>query len=89
VFTLVSPDAIFGVAEHPPEGRAATSAAGVVTVDVGAGAFVEVVACGAADFALLEHDATSTAVAKTTKRSGRTRMRHTRTRPCVRAGRVI
>jgi hypothetical protein len=91
VFTLVSPAAIFGVAEHPPEGRAATSAAGVVSVDVdvGAGAFVEVVACGAADFALLEHDATSTAVAKTTKKSGRTRMRHTRTRPCVRAGRVI
>jgi hypothetical protein len=82
VFTLVSPAAIFGVPEHPPEGRAATSAAGVVTDDVGAGAFVEVVECGAADFALLEHDATSTAGAKTTRKSDRTRMRHTRTSPC-------
>lgn len=88
VFTFVSPTAIFGVAEHPPEGRAATSAAGVVTDDVGTGAVVEVVACGAADFAPLEREATSRAVAKTTKKSALTRIGHTRTRPCVRAGRA-
>jgi hypothetical protein len=85
VFTFVSPAAIFGVAEHPPEGRAATSAAGVATDDVGTGAFVEVVAWGAADFELLEHEARSTAVGKTTKRIDRTRMGHTRTHPRVRA----